>query len=416
MLWGEVTTVIQRNRTFVALLLLLLVVGAFSAGYGYGARRTLAAAGEDARGFDLLREVLYQIRTSFLQKQVDTDKVFYGAARGMFDALGDPYSRFMDPEAYRVFRETDLGGIISGVGIYIELQDGRPVVVQPIPGTPAYAAGVRPGDRILEVDTRSTEHMSLEEVVSRIRGPVGTTVRLRLARGERVFAVSLVRARIHTITVQDAQFLDEEERRQLQAAGVAYLRISRFEQGTAREFDKALAAVTAGRARGLLLDLRLNPGGLLDVAVAVANHFVPARHPIVTTVDRNGRRRTELALSGRKVTLPVVVLVNEYTASGAEIVAAALQDNGVAPLVGIRTLGKGVIQLVLSLPGGSGGTLTSGRYLTPSEHDIHKKGIAPNVVAGARIEGRSDAERRKIEATQFNQALALLKQRIASRN
>ncbi len=410
------TPVNQRNRPLIALLLLALIVGAFVAGYGYGSRTLAGAPDADARGFDLLREVLYQIRTTYLVKRVDVDQLFYGAARGMFEALNDPYSRFMDPEANREFREIDLGGVFSGVGIYIELQEGRPFVVLPIPGTPAFQAGLRSGDRILEVDRRSTERMSLEEVVSRIRGPVGTAVRLRLRRGDRTFETSLVRARIHNVTVQGPQFLEEDLRTQLRSAGAAYLRISRFEEATGREFGKSLDAVRNSGARGLLLDLRSNPGGLLDVAITVANTFVPAGKVIVFTVDREGRRETVRATPGRKVTWPVVVLVNEYTASAGEILAGALQDHSIAPLVGLRTLGKGVIQRILTLPGSSGATLTSGRYLTPGERDIHKKGITPTVAVGARVEGRGDVEMRRIEREQFVQALALLKQRMASRN
>lgn len=403
-----------RQRTVAALVLLVLVGGAFAAGYGYGRQQSLAAD-PDALGFDLLRQALRQIRTAYLAKDVATDVLFYGAARGMFEALEDPYSRFMDPQAYRQFRETDLGGIFTGVGIYIELEAGLPVVVQPIPGSPAHRAGLRPGDQILAVDGQSTERMSLEEVVARIRGPAGTAVRLRLRRGERVFDVSLVRARIRAVTVQGEQWLDPPERTKLRAAGAAYLRVARFEEGTPGEFGRALDAVRRSGARGLLLDLRSNPGGLLDAAVAVADHFVPARRPIVITVDRNGRRHTDSATPGRKVTIPVVVLVNEYTASAAEIVAGALRDHGIAPLVGVRTFGKGVIQRVLELPGGSGATLTSGRYLTPAELDIHGRGLTPDVTVGVRLAGRSDSEMRQVETSQLARALALLQQRIAGR-
>jgi carboxyl-terminal processing protease len=167
--------------------------------------------------------------------------------------------------------------------------------------------------------------------------------------------------------------------------------------------------------RGLLLDLRGNVGGILDVSVAVADHFVPSGQAIVHTVDRDGRRRTDRASRGPKASVPVVVLVNEYTASGAEIVAGALKDHQVGTLVGVRTFGKGVIQMILTLPGGTGATLTSGKYLTPGGHDIHGTGIVPNVVVGERLEGRSEGEIRQIEAAQFARALDVLRRQIQKR-
>lgn len=403
-----------RNRTLASLLLLALVVGAFLAGYGYGQGRAAAGADADSEGFALVRELLRHIRHTYLVPQVDTTKVFSGAARGMLEALDDPYSRFMDPDAYKEFR-TELSGVFYGVGIFVELQDGRPVVLQPIPGTPAHREGLRPGDRIMAVDGVATDRMSLEEVVSRIRGPSGTMVTLRLTRGDRIFQVSLVRTRITNVSVQGDQFLTDEIRAQLRDAGVAYIRVTRFEDPTAREFGKALdAAINAG-ARGLLLDLRSNGGGLLHVSVEVANRFVPTGQPIVHRLERDGRRHTERASRGAKVSFPVVVLVNEYTASAGEIVAGALADHEIAPLVGVRTFGKGVIQSILALPGGTGATLTSGKYLTPDGHDIHGKGIAPNIAVGERLQGRTDAEIRQIEAAQFARALDLLKQRINRR-
>jgi carboxyl-terminal processing protease len=403
-----------RNRTLASLLLLALVVGAFLAGYGYGQGRAAAGADADSQGFALVRDLLRHIRYTYLVPQVDTTEVFHGAARGMLEALDDPYSRFMDAGAYKEFR-TDLSGVFYGVGIFVELQDGRPVVLQPIPGTPAHREGLRPGDRILAVDGVATDRMSLEEVVSRIRGPSGTTVTLRLTRGDRTFQVPLVRTRITNVSVQGDQFLPDEIRAQLRDAGVAYIRVTRFEDPTAREFGKALdAAINAG-ARGLLLDLRSNVGGLLHVSVEVADRFVLPGEPIVHRLDRDGRRQTERASRRPKVSLPVVVLVNEYTASAGEIVAGALADHEIAPLVGVRTFGKGVIQSILALPGGTGATLTSGKYLTPDGHDIHGKGIPPTVAVGERLAGRTDAEIRQIEAAQFARALDLLKQRINRR-
>jgi carboxyl-terminal processing protease len=403
-----------RNRPLIALLLLALVAGAFLAGYGYGQGRADAGADADSRGFALLRDILHQVRTTYIKRDVETDALFQGAARGMLEALGDPYSRFMDPSGYKGFRET-LSGVFSGVGILIELADGGPVVVQPIPDTPAGRAGLRPGDRILAVDGRKTERMSLEEVVSRIRGPAGRKVTLTLRRGGRTFDQTLTRARIVNVTVRGERYLEEADRAALRAAGAAYIRIVSFDGPTARDFGTALDAALRSGVRGLLLDLRTNGGGLLDVAVTIADRFVPAGEAIVHTVDRNGRRRTEWASRSAKVQIPVVVLVNEYTASASEILTGALTDHEIARVVGVRTFGKGVIQLILSLPGGTGATLTSGRYLTPDGSDIHGKGIAPDVTAGAKLEGRSDQEIRRIEAAQFASALAVLKQQIAQR-
>ncbi|HEV8339665.1 MAG TPA: S41 family peptidase [bacterium] len=403
-----------RNRSLIALLLLALVAGAFLAGYGYGQGRVDAGADADSRGFALLRGLLHQVRTTYIKPDVQTDALFHGAARGMLEALGDPYSRFMDPGGYKGFRES-LSGIFSGVGILIELSDGGPVVVQPIPDTPADRAGIRPGDRIVAVDRRKTDRMSLEEVVSRIRGAAGTKVTLTLRRSRRTFDQTLTRARIVNVTVRGERYLEEADRAALRAAGAAYLRIVSFDEPTARDFGRALDAALRAGARGLLLDLRTNGGGLLDVAVAIADRFVPAGDAIVHTVDRDGRRRTERASRSVKVQIPVVLLVNEFTASASEILTGALSDHEIARVVGVRTFGKGVIQRILSLPGGTGATLTSGRYLTPDGSDIHGKGIAPDVTAGGKLDGRSDKEIRKIEAAQFASALTVLKQQIAQR-
>lgn len=403
-----------RHRSLVALLLLALVAGAFVAGYGYGSGRSVTGSDADGRGFALLQDVLHQIRTTYIKRNVDTDALFHGAARGMLEALGDPYSRFMDPSGYREFRET-LTGVFSGVGILIELANGGPVVVQPIPDTPADRAGIRPGDRILAVDGQKTERMSLEEVVSRIRGAAGSKVTLTLNRAGRGFDLTLTRARIVNQTVRGERLLEEADRAALRAAGVGYLRIVSFDEPTARDFGTALDAMLRSGVRGLLLDLRTNGGGLLDAAITIADRFVPAGEAIVHTVERDGRRRTERASRTWKVEIPVVLLVNEFTASASEIVTGALRDHEIARVVGVRTFGKGVIQRILSLPGGTGATLTSGRYLTPDGQDIHGKGITPDVAAGGRLEGRSDAEIRRIEARQFASALIVLTQQIAQR-
>lgn len=404
----------NRKRTLAGVLLLLLVVGAFLAGYGYGRGHVAAGGDADTYGFTLLRDILHQIRTTYLVRDVDSNKLFRGAAKGMLDALEDPYSRFLDQAAFKEYR-SDLSGVVFGVGIFIELEGDRPVVVQPIPDTPAFRAGLRPGDRITAVNGITTEGMSLPEVVSRIRGPAGTQVRLHLTRDDRSFDVTLTRARIANVSVQAGQNLDPATRSQLDAAGATYVRLLMFNETTAKEFVKVVDAAIASGARGLLLDLRSNGGGLLDVAVDVANRFVPSGQAIVHTVDRSGRRQTERATGGSKVTIPVVILVNEFTASAAEILAGALMDNDIGTTVGQTTFGKGVIQTIITLPGSTGATLTSGKYLTPDGHDIHKKGITPSVVAGRKLKGLNDSQARAVEAEQFAKGLQVLKQAIARR-
>ncbi len=301
----------------------------------------------------------------------------------------------------------DFSGFFSGIGIFIDLKDGHLIVVQPIEETPAFRAGLRAGDRILKIHDTPTKDMALQEAVSRIRGPEGTKVRLTMERvGRPAFEVEITRARIKVTSVQGPTFLTPEQQSALRQAGVAYIRILTFNEGTAKEFADALDAANRNGARGLLLDLRSNGGGLLDASLRVADQFL-AKGPIIQIVGRTGARRTENATAGARWAKPAVVLVNEFTASASEIVSGALQDNGYQ-LVGVRTFGKGVIQAIVNLPGGAGATITTEKYLTPKGRDIHKHGIEPDVVAGAKLDGKSDAQRDQIMAEQLARALRVL--------
>ncbi|MBI3997636.1 MAG: hypothetical protein HY355_01295 [Armatimonadetes bacterium] len=217
------------------------------------------------------------------------------------------------------------------------------------------------------------------------------------------------------VTVQGAGALDEAVRKDLAASRLGYLRIARFDEPTAKEVAAELTQILKSNPMGILIDLRGNGGGLLDVSEEVANRFIPPDRPIVHVVDRQGKRATVRADRGSKIRLPLVVLVNEFSASASEIVAGALKDSAEATVVGMPTFGKGVIQTIYPLQGGGGAAITTAKYLTPSGRDIHGKGISPDVQVGDRLEGKNEAEVTRIQMEQLRRAIELLKQRVGQR-
>jgi carboxyl-terminal processing protease len=396
-----------------ALLVVALAVATFAAGYGYG-QRTAVARPADEQGFVLLRELLTTVRREYLNPVPESTKLFDGAARGLLDALGDPYTRYMDGKSFREFAQ-DTQGFFFGIGIFIDIRDGHLIVVQPIDGTPAQRAGLRAGDRIRAINGAATDGMALQEAVSRIRGPAGTKVILSIGRVDRTMDVEITRARVLIVTVQGPTALDDAVKRRLESDRIGYLRILTFNDQTAKEVNAELDRQLRSGVRGLLLDLRSNGGGLLESSLQVANRFIADGRPIVHIVGRDGRRTTERAGRGQKVTVPVVVLVNEFSASASEILAGALKDSAGAALVGRQTFGKGVIQSVFNLPSGGGAAITTAKYLTPSDHDIHGRGIPPNVAVGDKLEGKGEAVVTRIQQEQLQRGIEILRQRIAQR-
>lgn len=402
----------RRVRLVTILVVAALVGGVFLAGFGAG-QRTAAARSADDQGFSLLREILNLARREYLNPAPDSAKLFDGAARGMVEALGDPYTRYMDASVYKEFNQ-DVRGFFFGIGIFIEIRDAQLIVVQPIEGTPAHRAGLRAGDRIRLINKVGTDGMALQEAVTRIRGPAGSKVMLRIARPGRMFDVEITRARIQVVSVQTASSLDEAVRRQLAADRLGYVRIQTFRDETPQEVSRELDRLLyRENVRGLIIDLRSNGGGLLHEALEVASHFVPQGRPVLHRVGRDGRRSTERAGGGRKAGVPVVVLVNEFSASASEILAGALRDSAGARIVGVKTFGKGVIQSIFPLSSGGAAAITTEKYLTPADHDIHGKGITPDVPVGDRLEGKAEAELTRIQADQLKRAIEVLKQRIA---
>ena len=315
------------------------------------------------------------LRRQVLSKTYGSSKESYEAIRGMLASLDDPYTRFMDPREFKEM-QIDTSGELTGVGIQLSLdkETKELVVVSPIEGSPASRAGVMPKDVILSIDGKSTKGMSTEDAVKLIRGQAGTTVNLQLRRDGKVVDAPLVRARIELHAV------DSQVNTSADGTRIGYIRLKQFNANAAKDMANALKKLEGENVQGYVLDLRSNPGGLLMASIAIARQWMD-EGVIVSTKTRDGIQDTKRA-NGRALTQrPLVVLVNEGSASASEILSGALQDNHRAVVVGEKTFGKGLVQSVRGLSDGSGMTVTIAKYLTPNGRDIHKHGIDPDVRA-----------------------------------
>ncbi|MFU8884030.1 MAG: S41 family peptidase [Cyanobacteriota bacterium] len=328
------------------------------------------------------------MRRDVLAKSYGSSKDAYEAIRGMLASLDDPYTRFLDPREFKEM-QIDTSGELSGVGIQLSLDKDTKelVVVAPIDGSPASRAGVLPKDVITAIDGKTTRGMSTEDAVRLIRGQEGTTVTLTLRRRGQPLDVALTRERI------ELQAVDSQINTGPNGLRVGYIRLKQFNANATKDMRKALREMEAEGVDGYVLDLRSNPGGLLMASVEIARQWLN-EGTIVSTKTRSGitdvKRATGRALTDR----PLVVLVNEGSASASEILSGALQDNNRAVLVGQKTFGKGLVQSVRGLSDGSGMTVTIAKYLTPRGRDIHKHGIDPDVTAKM---SELEAQRLKLE-------------------
>jgi len=315
------------------------------------------------------------LRRQVLAKTYGSPKESYEAIRGMLASLDDPYTRFLDPREFKEM-QIDTSGELSGVGIQLSLdkETKELVVVSPIEGSPASRAGVMPKDVITAIDGKSTRGMSTEDAVKLIRGQAGTKVTIQLRRSGQLLETPLVRERIELHAV------DSQVNTRPDGTKIGYIRLKQFNATAAKDMAAAVKDLEAKGAQGYVLDLRSNPGGLLMASVAIARQWLD-EGVIVSTKTRDGIQDIKRA-NGRALTKrPMVILVNEGSASASEILSGALQDNHRAVLVGEKTFGKGLVQSVRGLADGSGMTVTIAKYLTPSGRDIHKHGIDPDVRA-----------------------------------
>ncbi len=322
---------------------------------------------------DVFARVLAFVENNYVDA-VDGDQLVYGAIKGMLSTL-DPHTIFLPPDEYKAMR-ADTSGEFGGLGVEIAAGEDSLVVVAPIDDTPAARAGIQAGDKILAIDGESTKGMSVPVAVRRMRGELGTKVSLLLMREgfEAPLQLALLRDRVRVQSVEWRLYPD----------GRGYVRIKSFQERTDEHLGKALAAMKEANAgqelQGLVIDLRNNPGGLLDQAVRIADRFI-AEGLIVSTQGRGGKEleAARAHAAGTEPAYPLVVLVNGGSASASEIVAGALQDHGRGVVVGAKTFGKGSVQTVIDLDDGSGLKMTIARYYTPSHRSIHGKGIEPDV-------------------------------------
>ena len=314
-----------------------------------------------------------QLRRDLLKKSFAGSAESYEAIRGMLASLNDPYTRFLDPKQFKEMR-IDTSGELMGVGIQLSLDKATKelVVVSPIEGTPASRAGVQSKDVIVSIDGKSTEGMNTEDAVKLIRGPEGSAVILGLRRGDELIDVPLTRARIEINAVSYKLNTTRDQHK------VGYIRLKQFNANAAKEMREAAKALEAQDVDGYVLDLRGNPGGLLEASIDIARQWLN-EGIIVSTRTREGIRDVRRATGSAITDKPLVVLIDQGSASASEILSGSLQDNGRAQLVGQKTFGKGLVQAVRGLSDGSGLTVTIAKYLTPKGTDIHKNGIEPDI-------------------------------------
>lgn len=341
-----------------------------------------AAEQKDAAytNLELFANVLQKVRTEYVDgTNMTYHDLVYSALKGMVGSL-DPHSEFLDPQDYQEL-EDDTEGQFGGLGLVVEQKNGYVTVIAPMDDSPGFRAGLRPGDRVIKIDDKNSEKMSLEDAVRLLRGEPGTKVTVTIARpstGEtKVFTVN--RAIIVTDMVKD---INGKKEFPLGPNGIGYVRITEFGDNTGDELQEALTKLKSEGMKGLILDLRGNPGGLLDEAVDVCQKFLPRGQLIVSTEGRDSRENSVKRAEGKGDELkgePIVILVNFGSASAAEIVTGCMQDLHRAVILGEKTFGKGSVQSIFPLDDGSALKLTTAKYYTPSHRVIHEHGIAPDI-------------------------------------
>jgi carboxyl-terminal processing protease len=346
---------------------------------------------------EFFKEATELVKEKYVEP-IDGKKLMVSAINGMLAAL-DPHNAYMPPEPFEDM-QLRMSGSFGGLGMEITIMDGKLTVISPIEDTPAFHAGIKPGDHIGIIDNAFTRPMNLDDAVKRLRGPKGTVVKLTVMR-EGVANPLVFNLKREMIRIRSVKYRTMEK-------GYGYIRIAQFQENTGEEFENALKGLLRennGRLRGMVLDLRNNPGGLVDSAIEVAGRFVGGGVKdglIVTMKGRDPSTSKELyaSIGEKEANYPLVVMINGGSASASEIVAGALQDHRRAVIIGTQSFGKGSVQTVIPMAGGSGLKLTTARYFTPKGRSIQAKGITPDII----INGSETGKPVKAEEFDFREA------------
>ncbi|MFH1840579.1 MAG: S41 family peptidase [Candidatus Shapirobacteria bacterium] len=384
---------LSRLRNFVLFASFLVIAGVAGFTFGRHDRSQSSSVANNTRNLGLFWDVWGRLSTNYLDKEALKDgQMINGAIKGMVASLGDPYTVFLSPEENKQAKE-DLNGSFGGVGIQLGYnKDNQLSVIAPLTGTPADRAGVKTGDLILKIEGKITEGITLLEAVKLIRGPEGTKVKLTLLRSgiNDAFEVNLERSTIVVASVE-LEFIDN----------LAHLKLIRFGDRTEEEWHQAVSQIVAQNSRGVILDLRNNPGGYLSGAVFVASEFLSSG-VVVSQESRDGVKDDyQVNRQGRLTDFPLIVLINPGSASASEIVAGALQDHHRAKIVGEKSFGKGSVQEAEDFSGGAGLHITVARWLTPQGNSIAGQGITPD------IEVKSSTDQSEVDLP-LEQALEIL--------
>lgn len=329
----------------------------------------VSAEGEGYEELKTFTEVMSMVKKHYVEEVKSKDLV-YGAIKGMLNSL-DPHSSFMTPEAYKEM-QVDTKGEFGGLGIQIGVKDGMLTVIAPIEDTPAYRAGIKAGDKIIKISNEFSKDMTLQDAVSKMRGAPKTPVTITILREgwKETKDFTIIREIIKIQSVKSKVLEDN----------IGYIKISQFQEQTASDLSAALKKLSEGKINSLILDLRNNPGGLLNSAIDVSSQFLPKKKLVVYTKTKAGERNEFFTEGDTNFALTMIVLVNQGSASASEIVAGALSDWNRAVILGTQTFGKGSVQTVLPLSDGAGIRLTTAKYYTPKGKSIQNTGITPDII------------------------------------
>lgn len=387
-----------KKSLFFILTLSVLSAGIFSVGFYFGKSKVKCeVCPPQDLNFSLFWETYQKLRDKYVDpKKIIEQEVVYGAISGMVKSLGDPYTIFLDPEDTEKFLD-DISGSFEGVGMEVGIKNNYLQVIAPLEGTPAQRAGLRAGDRILEIDGMLTTNLSLNEVVSMIRGPKGTKVALTIFREGWEVAKS--------IEVERGVIEIPSLRWEITEGNIAYIRLYHFTEKASLDFNQAAVKILASSADRIILDLRNNPGGYLEVAKSIAGFFLERGEVVV--IEDLGEERKEHRAQGNSVFLdyPIVVLINKGSASGSEILAGALRDNRGIGLIGENSFGKGSVQQLEILSKGSSLKVTVAHWLTPKGETISEIGLRPDITVEV-----SDEDREANRDPQLEKAIEVIKE------